>query len=288
VSVLIDAAPAEPALYGILSSASVVTEDGSSEWIRGIDYETLGCSADIKLQAICVSTVSVTAIDGTGTEPYKHYLPFAVQTSFSCSTMGYKPEDVENIARGYIDSCTQKALETEFWTGRLAKAAQAQITPTPYDSYYLASASAIDVTPTPGTGVKAKYGLALLEKALGDCACGQRGTIHAPRDVASTLALKDKNGHLESPLGSYAIAGTGYTGSGPNGVIPTGGKAWMYATGGRVEVRLAPVTLTPEEPSQAVNTSVNTITYNVDRVAAISTASCCTFAVLVDLGLDYA
>lgn len=283
--VLTDVAQAEPALYGILSSAATVVEDNSGHWTRGAEFLTPDCSSDVNLTTICNTSVTVSAIDGVGGTPFAEYFPFAIQTSFKCSTMSLKPDEVRDQAVRALDLCTQKAIEYELWTGSLAKAADVSYAGN-YPNRYLASTNAVNVTPTPGTPVKTKFGLALLERAIANCGCGIRGTIHAPRDVASALNLKAKDGHLETSLGNLVIAGSGYTGTAPNGTQPSGTQSWMYATG-PVTVRLGPIEITPGEVAQSVNTSINETTYYTERVAAPLLDSCCIHAVLVDLALDY-
>jgi hypothetical protein len=280
--------PAEPALYGLLSSAADVVDDATANWQRGISYEMPGCGGKVVLQAICQSTDAVVVFDNTGDPTWGDYFPFAVQTSFTCSTMGYTPEDIERLAKQQLDAAVQYAAEYELWTGALTQAVQADTSETDYPNFYLASDLSVDITPTAGTGVKSKYGLALLEEALGKCGNGGgRGTIHTPRAVASALNLKAKGDHLETNLGNYVIAGTGYTGAGPDGDEPTDGKRWIYATGGRIKVWRGPVVTTPDTPAQAVDRSVNTVTYTVDQVIGITPTSCCSYGVLVDLDLDY-
>lgn len=284
-AVITDVTPAEPALYGILSSAVTVVEDLDGHWTRGVEFLTPDCQSDVTLTTICNTTVSVSAVDGVGGTPFDEYYPFAVQTSFRCSTMSLKPEEVEEQARRALELCTQKAVEYELWTGALAKAADVPFVGA-YPNRYLASTESVDVTPTPGTAVKTKFGLALLERAIGNCGCGVRGTIHAPRDVASSLGLKAVDGHLETSLGTKVVAGVGYTGTSPTGSQPTGTQAWMYATG-PVTVRLGPIEITPGEEAQSVNTSINETVYYAERIAAPLLDSCCVHAVLVDLALDY-
>lgn len=281
-------APAEPAPYGLLSPAATVVNDASAYWANGFQYETLDCVSEVTLTDICNTSVSVSGVEPTGSELFRTYHPFAVQTSFSCSTMSRTPAEIEQIARDRIDACVQKAVEHEFWSGALAKAAAEEYTGDgEYPNRYLASTGAVDVTPTLGTAVKTKYGLALLEGALARCGCGIKGTIHTTREVASALSPKNEDEKLLTPLGNLIIAGPGYDGTGPDGEQPTGSQVWMYATG-PVTVRLGPVETVPDRPNQAVNIANNEATYLVEQVAAVTWNSCCHYAVLVDLSLDYA
>lgn len=290
-AVVRDTTPAKPAEYGLLSSATSIVKDSDSHWINKFDYETLDCVTTVHLEAICNSSTQVTGVvqPPANRTLYRTYYPFDIVTEFECSTMG--GSDVEEIVRDGAEACSQKAVEYEFWTGAMAKAvADSDDWDSGVDgafpNRYLASPDAKDVTPTPGTGVRVKQAIALLEQALADCGCGIQGTIHLTREVASVLNLKPKGDTLETNLGTTVIAGTGYTGTGPNGTDPGTSKAWAYATG-PVTVRLGDIEITPDKKSQAVDTRNNTIKYFAQQPAAVTWNSCCHAAVLVDLSLDY-
>ena len=290
-TVVSDATPIEPAEYGLLSSATHVTEL-SDHGINGIDYETSECASTVHLEAICNSSTQVSVVADSDGSLYRKYFPFDIVTEYSCSTMGTSPEEVENLVKEHAEACAQKALEFEFWTGSLAKAVAESDdwdsgTDGAYPNRYLASSAATDVTPTPGTGVRVKHAIALLEKALADCGCGSKGTIHLTREVASVLNRNPKEGLLSTNLGTNIIAGVGYEGTGPDGTDPGGTEVWAYATG-PVTVRLGDVVVTPGEKSQAINIQDNTTKYYAQQPAAVTWDSCCHAAVLVDLSLDYA
>jgi hypothetical protein len=198
------------------------------------------------------------------------------------STMGTRPDEVEASAKRALDIVTQKAVEAEFWDGGVSK-----LLTIDNDNRYLASAQSVDVTPTPGTAVKVRYGLALLEQAIAESPAGAQGLIHATRDVASALRLDSDSNTLKTELGTPVVAGVGYSKRGPAGTLAPAGKAWMYATG-PVSVRLGPVIVTPAKLNQAVDIRINNIEYFVDRSAAVTWSTSDSYAVLVDLTLDYA
>jgi hypothetical protein len=226
---------------------------------------------------------SVTVADNTSAkEHFKTYYPFDVKASVKVSTMGTNPADIEASAKRALDIVTQKAVETEFWNGGVAK-----LLTSDNDNRYLASAQSVDVTPTAGTAVKVRYGLALLEEAIASAPVGAQGLIHAPRVVASTLPLEQDGTTLRTSLGTPVVAGIGYSRKGPTGADAPAGKAWMYATG-PVSVRLGPTTIIPGKLNQAIDIRINDIEYFVDRPAAVTWSTTGSYAVLVDLTLDYA
>lgn len=283
--IVTDNAAPEPALYGLLSSAVTVVNDDSVHWQNSFHYETLDCAAEVRVQSICSASQVVTSSDAGDDTLHRQYFPFEVQADFRCSTMSRTPQELQDLAEQAIIACAQKAVEKEFWDGDLAQVAQEDDAEFP--NRYLASDSATNVTPAGSTtnGVKSKYGLALLEQAIADCGCGIKGTIHATRAVASALGVKGKNDRLETSLGNMLVAGTGYSGRGPDGQAAPAGMAWMYATG-PVTVRLGAVNVFAQG-SEIVDRKSNTIVATASRPAAVTWNSCCHYAVLVDLSEDY-
>lgn len=282
---LVPTAGLEVAPFGILSPATTTYDERDSFWTNGITYEAMDAGLVVVNGSIfgVSPTEAVTIVDNTDSkEHFKTYYPFDVRASVKVSTMGTNPAEIEASAKMALDIVTQKAVESEFWNGGIAK-----LLTTDNDNRYLASSQAVDVTPTAGTAVKAQYGLALLEQAIADSPVGAQGLIHAPRLVASVLRLEADGSTLRTSLGTPVVAGVGYSKKGPTGADAPAGKAWMYATG-PVSVRLGPTIITPENLNQAVDIRINNIEYFVDRSAAVTWSTTDSYAVLVDLTLDYA
>lgn len=274
----------EPSKFGLLNSKTLITAK-SERWDSGIAVEPFVCNVNSRIIDICNSSLSVSSTEA-GSDLVR-YLPYAIQTEYTCSTFGFKSNDYALKAELAMEVCQNKAAEHEFWTGDLAQqdvSLDSEGLPNP--NRYLASTDAVNVTPS-GSPVKPAYGLALLEQALANCGCGARGFIHTTRGVASVLSsLQVEDDTLTTKLGTYVIAGTGYDGSGPNGTVPGGTQTWMYATG-PVSAHLGEITTTPTTLSEATNSSINEVTYTAERIAAVTWDGCCHFAVLVDLSLDY-
>lgn len=282
---LVPTAGLEVAPYGILSPATTTYDHNDSFWTSGFTYENQDAGLVVANGSITGANPveTVTVVDNTAsTEHFKTYYPFDVKASVKVSTMGTNPAEIEASAKTALDIVMQKAIEIEFWNGDIAK-----LLDSANDNRYLASAQSVDVTPTAGTAVKVRYGLALLEEALGNASLGAKGVVHAPRVVGSALNL-DKDGEtLVAPLGNSVVSGVGYSKKGPTGADAGAGKAWMYATG-PVSVRIGPTFVTPEKLNQAINTRINEIQYFVDGSAAVTWSTTDSYAVLVDLTLDYA
>lgn len=279
--------------YGILSPATNVIEDNDDRWLRGFVYPTTDDGAALDLLPFAGNPTSWEAehaiVAGDSPIAYRQYYPFGVKASMSASTMGQNPDELLRDASAVLDTVTQKAIEIEFWKGIIARKLQAA--DASKGTRYLGGTEGedfIDVTPSGATGgVKPRYAQALLEQALADSTIGSRGTLHIPPLLASILKLKDDKGVLRTNLGTSAVVGAGYSTTGPDGQPVADGKAWMYATG-PVTVRLGRINVTPTTPAEAVDTTVNTIKYFIDRPAAVTWSTAKLHAVLVDLSLDYA
>lgn len=282
---LVPTAGLEVAPYGILSPATTTYDHTDSFWISGITYENYDAALVVANGSILGANPieTVTVIDNSASkEHFKTYYPFDVKASIKVSTFGTNPAEIEASAKTALDVVMQKAIEIEFWNGDIAKLLDSN-----NDNRYLASAQSVDVTPTPGTAVKIRYGLGLLEEALGNASVGSKGVIHFPRVLGAPLNLEKDGNKLVTPSGNSAVSGVGYSKKGPTGVVAGAGKAWMYATG-PVSVRIGPTIVTPEKLNQAINTSINEIQYFVDGSAAVTWSTTDSYAVLVDLTLDYA
>ena len=110
----------EPSLYGLVNPKTVVNE--SDRWISGFEQESISCMADVRLLDTCETGVDVDVIQKTGSGSLGEYIPFTVQAEVACSTMG-KQEDWVAYGTEALELCQNKAIELEFWEGRLARAA---------------------------------------------------------------------------------------------------------------------------------------------------------------------
>lgn len=272
---IVAAPKVEQAKFGLLSLPRV--EETSDRWESGYTYESDQCTADVFISDVCgADGVRAQIVDGEPCDT-SEYEPFVIEVEDNRSTFGFAAEDRVALALEKLDMCTQKAVEHELWTGELSTLGT-------YDNKFLASNDAVDVTPG-ASAVSPRLGIALLERALGDSKCGVRGVIHATRDVVSlTDELVEVDGHLETPLGNYVVAGVGYTGVGPGGVAPAANSVWLYATG-PVAVRLGEGFVSNTQMNQRVNVSNNTVGTLATRIAAVDFSGCAHFAVLVDLTL---
>lgn len=270
--------------FGLLSRAAEVIHDDNNDWTGGFIYDTIDGSVQSSNHTALGSATqeSEIVVVNEGLPTHRFYYPFEVRTTISASTMGVTPAEVLQQATDAINVVIQKNIEAEFWTGAISRL----VTP---ENRSLSQDEVTNLTPAGSTttGIRAKHGLAILERALGDATIGSKGVIHATRDVASVLDCANHDNALVTKLGNFVVAGSGYTGSGPADAAAPAGMAWMYATG-PVTVRIGSLNVRPESVGQAVNSLNNSMQYFVDRPAAVTWSTSKLYAVLVDLSLDLA
>lgn len=280
---LVQTAPLELSPFGLLSPAADQFKHDDEFWTSGITYQIKDAGLKV-INASIMERPEITeeVINNTSeTQLYGLYYPFDVRTSIKVSTMGTSLDDIEEGARNALDIAVQRATEIEFLNGNIAS----QLTKD-NDNRYLSHSSTVDLTPTSGTGVKLRYGMALLEDAISS-GIGAKGVIHATKGAAFAARLEQDGKTLLTQVGTPVVAGSGYVSNvGPGGVAASGNNVWLYGTG-PVSVRRGKVSVTPEKQSQAVNTAINTVEYYVDQPVAITLGTGKIYAVLVDLTLDY-
>jgi hypothetical protein len=142
------------------------------------------------------------------------------------------------------------------------------------------------------TAMTPKQALHALTGALGRCAIGARGFIHAPAGLAEDWAgdglvvlsdPKDPESKLTTNVrGDYIVGGSGYSGAGPEGhalATPAPGHAWAFASG--------PVGVILGEPmwkdTTVIDNRTNLHQIIVERIVAVAANPTCLFAAYVDL-----
>lgn len=148
-------------------------------------------------------------------------------------------------------------------------------------------AGADDLTPTPGTPISVRDGIALLEGA-GGYTYGGRLVFHMDRS-ATTIGFSehvlehDSDFTVFTQQGSLVANGAGYEFNvGPTGVPAPTGQAWIYVTGAVTVVRGPVVTNRVIPGVDASGAHVNNQLALAERMIAVS-AECIKYAVLVEL-----
>lgn len=280
----VNAPPASPPLISLLSSAEVINE--SERWNAGFSYEPETCGTGIIGSFDPCNTGTKTVETGSGAIDVE---PFGVFAGDKCSTFGMGARNWQQRAKNKLVACQSQQIESELWRGTLARAA----TPD-WPNKYLAHLDSDVLSPIPASPLEA---FACLEQYLSQCNCGSVGMIHATPQVVtywSSLNLIEpvKVGartRLVSKLGTVVVPGSGYDGSGPPDVVDgppadaASGSVWAYATG-MVHIRMDAMVVIPSSDAEAINRSINEVTYYAERLVAV-TWDCCHGAISLDLDL---
>jgi len=272
--------PAAPPRYGSLIQSALTPVTGSNDWdgqrwIGGLSWMPEACGIGgthwicaANAQAAPAKTVNPALIYGTAT-----YKPVTIWTGDICSTVG--KDDIRERAERQLAACESKFIERELWSGTASQARADS-------NAYLAMNGTVDVV---GQNMGYVLGLAELEQALAECSCGGQGMIHAqPRLVTHWVHAKlvHREGNaLYTELGTVVVAGSGYYGTAPAGTAATETKSWAYATG-MVTVLRGQMVVVPDDISEALNRSTNTVTYRAEREVAAMFDPCCHLGASID------
>lgn len=242
--------PIEAPAAGLTSLANF-PDKPDERWLAGYTYRTEYPTV-ARNRSQNTATVGVDVIANRG-PALVDTIPVALTVVDELSAFNYQLEDLRARAERIMEAYTSRLLERELWTGEIA--AQDGL-----PNRVLAASDAVDVTP--GTLPSPQVAVALLIGALADAGGGD-GMVHVTRSVGIRMPDAWKNEETAQSHGFVIVNGAGYPGTGPDGT----GTNWLYATG-TVNVRLGDVEIVPDELSQAIRTSDNTLTYYAQRFAA--------------------
>lgn len=268
-------------------SASTADPD-SDRWVNGISYEPLD-NSDLQLFDACnmVGTDSPQAVPGVLT-----WTPYVLEADDTCDTFTWRTHDWAGRVTTRVQVGAAKAIEKEFWGGALAQASS-------NGNYWLTKIGSTQVA-TSGTPVSVHKAFELLDQALASCGIGSQGYIHCPVNCLPYLTTVRRDGQqLLNARDTRVIPGEGYDGTGPGGITPAAGTAWIFATG-PVRVWLDDrndpangfyngVQLVPDiirDPGliyEAMNRANNTVTVRGEQFALADWDTQCWFACLATL-----
>jgi hypothetical protein len=268
-----------PARYGLRSVADV-TQDDSSEWQLGVQWDELACGYD---PGIVLGQCNVehhkSATRGFNNETAD---PFTMYSGWECSSgalpLGEAWDRVEELHRRNW----WRTVERAFWTGLDQDGNDIRAT--------LATADVTDLTPVDGA-LDITSGVAVLESFAGEC-FDCEPVVHGNKGITSYLAgrsliLPDGDQVRFVGTGSLWAGGGGYLQTGPDESGESGdaleGEGWLYVTGG-VKITHTSTGFTPDKGDYAgsVDRLVNDITVYAENTVAIQ-IGCCVGAVLVTL-----
>lgn len=275
--------------HGLWDSIQHPTANGS-HWQQGITWIERCPDGDTTYDE-CLSVTGTgtpsapTAKSGNVQQTSRGGTPFTVYAQFECSPVGVG--DAATVGSDALARVEQRQVEAAFWTG--VAGGQPVVFP-----HLAADAEVVDsqdivlqptASPIVTGGADVAHALGALEQALATCYAGQ-GLIHVPRSALPTLAAwklarVDDDGQLVTPGGNRIVAGSGYTGSGPDGTAAAAGTSWIYATGPgfgyRSDVYVSPV-------RESLDRSTNTLRMLAERTYVIG-YTCCLLAAHIALGV---
>lgn len=190
--------------------------------------------------------------------------PFAVYKGVQCNYLG--DDDTEWARRG-LELSEHIAVEQGVMAGVLQ--------------------GATDITPTPGTPVSVRVGIAMLE-GYAAANYGPLPTLHMTRTAASLGLASESLHYIEghtilTKQGAFVANGGGYEiNLSPAGVEADPGETWMYVTGAVTVVR-TPVVVNRVIPGTGANGGhLNNQYALAERMVAV-TVECIKAAILVEV-----
>lgn len=210
-----------PALYGLLSTATLVDDGTDVRWLDGVEYRATPL-VDAGVSAFsCASPETVTPGDGMPTVTDR---ALRVTAAVDCLLVGNEPGEMDAYARAALSVGESPAVEEFIWDDGDRPLIGTGTTEL--------AAAAVTVAEAVGLAEEWLYGVV-----------GGAGMIHVPRRNVPVLAGKDQvkanGGSLLTVLGTPVAAGM-YGKTGPDGTDAPDGQAWLAVTG-PVTYRRSPV-----------------------------------------------
>jgi hypothetical protein len=241
---LIDAPPTTPPKHGLITAATVhphQATDPQGRWEIGFGFLPENCSDPETWVIPCVGpagTEGPGAAATPGSEPgypddFLNFTPYQLQAEFECDTQSRQAIDFADRAERILEAGTGKAMEYELWEGRTAGvealAADGNLQLTDSNTF-------TDSGPITTAITTPRLGLISLIQAAARSTSGQRSMIHATAATVAawhmTGALKEEGARLVTVVGGHVVvAGSGYTGSGPDNTPDADDDVhWAYIT----------------------------------------------------------
>lgn len=275
--------PLKPDHNGLLGPATIVVE--LDQEIKNIFVEDLLAQLHSGIESWCLDTDVTTEVIA----PFKNRLenglfqplaPFTIRTSFHASTFDTDPEELEARATLALALVEEKTIEREFWLGEFSS--EADVAGSWAENPFLLDDN-IEIV----SGVHSpSVGMAVLEGAYADRSHGLLPTLYMPRSAASRLHLRehtDLHETFRNQINTRVIPGSGFKADpGKSGLTLSDNQVPAVISGPAV-VLLGPVTITPDEASQAISRQKNDIHYFAERQAVVVALGGAKFATVIDV-----
>lgn len=186
----------------------------------GVIYVPDACEDDAFLIAMDCPAITG-AKTFSGVETPVSGAPFAVMTSYTCGSLGFSFDEIEQRVRTRMDLRAQRAVERRVWQGSTGT---------------LGTIPGLFANaPIVGNAACPVEAMEMLEQTLADNGVLD-GIIHARPGMAPHLdnnhQIYEVNSRVRrTTLNTKLVFGQGYGGSGPTGQAATADSEWMYASG---------------------------------------------------------
>ena len=245
----------------------------SQRWVGGYRFlPEQQCSVGTTRDA-CTDTQLTVPTLGSSTD-WIVGIPTIVENGDSCSAFGFEAHDYQGRATRALTGSESKQIASEFWTGTVARAES-------WDNQYLQAgydtSSGLVHWLNSGGAVSPGAALALIEEGIASHSNGAPAAIHCTRQMGSALSelgntFRSVDGLIYTYMGNVIIPDAGYPGTGPSGEA-VGATQWIFATGLPV-VRRSPIEIYPEFFHEALDRTVNTVTFRALRFMSVSVPPC--------------
>ena len=258
---LIPTPPAPPRPYGLFDVALGPMPFPIPAAVgNGVEYVPDTCEDDVFLYQLNCPPVSGSKTF-SGNESPVTGSPFGVITSYTCGSIGYSFEEVEQKVRIRMSLREQRAVERRVWQG-LAQGSALGLGGIP--GLFQSPTATLTAASCPTEAVAA------LEQALADNGV-IGGIIHARPYMSAHLStnhLIERQGRqIQTRLGTPVVLGQGYSGTGPAGQPVTSTVEYMYATG-RVLIWQSDVQV--PDPRQTMDRALNQQMVLAERFYAVA------------------
>lgn len=228
---VITAPQSAAAAHGLIGSGfPSPVAPGDQRWELGFGFVAESCAEPESWVIPCVGPGSP-AVGSTSTVDrgplatgFLEWRPYVLRSSFRCDAQQLRAIDFEARARRVFELGESKLLETELYRGDAAGygASVADPAVTPHNLTLVRGGTNLGV----GGGQAPSLAIRTLIQAAAAAPGGPRAMIHATPAVAtawvmSGAVIEGRDGRLVTKVGGHTvIAGTGYTGSGPDNSDP--------------------------------------------------------------------
>ena len=230
--------------HGLIDSAfPAPVAPGDTRWENGFGFVPEACAEPESWIIPCVGAgapangATLTPARGPLDDGFLSWRPYQVRASFKCDAQQLQSIDFEARARRIFEQGESKLMETELYRGDAA-GYQASITnPLAVPHNLTLTSGATDLSGGAGPAAPS-LAIRILIQAAANAPGSPRAMIHATPTVAMAWVqggsvVEGRDGRLVTVVGGHTvIAGTGYTGEGPNNVtpLPTELTHWAWIT----------------------------------------------------------